>query len=149
MVAAIINQNKFTEILDYGAGKCRLGEALSDKITHAIALTNYDPAIPDIAESPDPSEFVACIDVLEHIEPDYLDNVLSDLQRVTEVAGFFTISCRKARRILGDGRNAHLIVETPEWWLVKLREKFDIPNFSYSNGTLSVLVKAQEPSIQE
>jgi hypothetical protein len=68
-----------------------------------------------------------CIDVLEHIEPEYLDGVLTDLKRVTKKVGFFTIATREANKKLEDGRNTHLIVENKDWWKEKLLKYFDIP----------------------
>jgi len=46
---------------------------------------------PDGLRDPSPASFVACIDVLEHIEPELLDNVLDDLRRVTAQIGVFTV----------------------------------------------------------
>jgi hypothetical protein len=63
---------------------------------------------------------VACIDVLEHIEPKLLENVLDDLQRVTREIGFFTVSTVLAEKTLADGRNAHLIVEGPEFLVAEV-----------------------------
>ena len=48
----------------------------------------YDPAFPEYGE-PRGADLVCCIDVLEHIEPDLLDNVLDDLARITLKHGFF------------------------------------------------------------
>ena len=72
---------------------------------------------------------MVCIDVLEHIEPAYLDNVLDDLQRCTDVIGVFTVACGPAMKILPDGRNAHLIQEPPEWWLPKPMQRFTLQSF--------------------
>jgi hypothetical protein len=72
---------------------------------------------------------VCCIDVLEHIEPDLLDNVLDDLKRVTKRIGFFTVSTSPAEKTLPDGRNAHLIQAAPEWWLPKFMERFELHVF--------------------
>jgi hypothetical protein len=64
--------------------------------------------------------------VLEHIEPDYLDAVLNDLQRITARIGFFTIATGPAIKTLADGRNAHLIQKPPSWWLPRLCQRFEI-----------------------
>ena len=99
------------EVLDYGCGKRYLERDLGWDIT------NYDPAIPGLDQSPEPHDIVACIDVLEHIEPRCLEDVLADLQRVIKKAGFFLIANRPAKKVLPDGRNAHLIQKGPDWWL--------------------------------
>jgi len=68
--------------------------------------------------------------VLEHIEPDLLDNVLDDLKRVTAGKGIFTVHTGEAVKTLPDGRNAHLIQQPPEWWLPGLIERFDLVAFN-------------------
>ena len=47
--------------------------------------------LPELSAAPQPCAFVVCIDVLEHIEPELLGNVLDDLQRVTAGLGVFTV----------------------------------------------------------
>lgn len=102
------------DILDYGCGKKALERALG------IQIQNYDPCIPGLDEPPKPADIVVCGDVLEHIEPECLDEVLKDIHRVTKQVAILLIANRPALRSLPDGRNAHLIQEGPEWWLPKL-----------------------------
>jgi hypothetical protein len=64
--------------------------------------------------------------VLEHIEPELLDNVLDDLQRLTLRAAMCTVHTGAAVKFLPDGRNAHLIQQPPEWWLPKFEARFDV-----------------------
>ena len=85
---------------------------------------------PQWSAPPAPCRFVACIDVLEHIEPHLLDNVLDDLQRVTAGVGVFTVHTGAALKVLPDGRNAHLIQQPPEWWLPRFMERFDLMTFN-------------------
>ncbi len=91
--------------------------------------------------TPEPRELVACIDVLEHIEPECLDDVLDDLRRCVLKYGIFTIHTKPAQKILPDGRNAHLIQEQPDWWKEKLNKRFTIiKELNIGNGFI-VLVK--------
>lgn len=143
MVCKLINQHKITKVLDYGAGsRLTLIRAINElrKVDHAFNYVPYEPAVPDFAKEPEPAEMVTCIDVLEHIEPDFLDNVLNDLKRVTEKVGFFTVSCVPAQKTLPDGRNAHLIQEPPEWWLPKITDRFTLQTFQRVPGGFIVLV---------
>ena len=55
------------------------------------------------------ADLVCCIDVLEHIEPELIDNVIFDLSTIVIKFGFFSIHQGPAGKILLDGRNAHLI----------------------------------------
>jgi hypothetical protein len=130
LVAEIIRWKHVVELLDYGAGKGRLGMALREQVQWPLTIRHYDPAIPEWSAPPEPCGFVACIDVLEHIEPELLDNVLDDLRRVTLDIGVFTVHTGPAEKFLPDGRNAHLIQQPPEWWLPRLQERFELGVFS-------------------
>ena len=107
-----------TTVLDYGCGKGSLKRALG------AFVANYDPAVPEWSEMPSPADLVVCTDVLEHVEPEQLVAVLSHIRGLALRAVFFVIACREARKTLADGRNAHLIVEPPEWWAELLSEQF-------------------------
>lgn len=115
----------FTDILDYGCGKGKLG--LGKK---------YDPAIPEFSTDPDPADLLVSTDVLEHIEPDLLDNVLIHMKSKMKKQGFLTIGCSPASKKLPDGRNAHLIVRSPDWWIEKLKEHFVILSYSIQKDPL-------------
>lgn len=113
------NVNK---ILDYGSGQGLLKEKLEPKIT----VTNYDPGIETFKTLPEPHDLVVCFDVLEHIEYDYIDDVLNHIRTLTLKNAMVTIATQPALRILNDGRNAHLIVENHDWWKIKLLKYFNI-----------------------
>lgn len=130
IVAEVIEAVGATELLDYGAGKGRLGLALKQHIRRPLKIHHYDPAVPEWSAPPAPCIFVACIDVLEHIEPHLLDNVLDDLKRVTSGVGVFTVCTRPAMKVLPDGRNAHLIQQPTRWWLPKILERFELVTFN-------------------
>jgi hypothetical protein len=130
LVANVMKAVNATELLDYGAGKGRLGASLKDMFDQPLTIHHYDPAMPQWSESPEPCGFVACIDVLEHIEPDLIDNVLDDLKRVTSKVGVFTVHTQPAAKTLMDGRNAHLIQKPSAWWLPKFLERFELAQFT-------------------
>jgi len=123
------------DILDYGAGKQTLANALPQ-----YPVKNYDPAVKSINKPPDRAELVVCTDVLEHIEPECLDAVLDDLQRLTKKVAIITVATRLAVKKLADGRNAHLIVENYQWWLPKFWQRFDIDQFQNIGGKEFMLV---------
>lgn len=113
-----------TEILDYGAGRNLLNEALAKRAEQDQYEANfwaYDPAVPEYSAMPSPAHFVACTDVLEHVEPECLDDVLAHLRQLTLKQAFFLIALAPARKtVLADGRNPHLSLHPPETWLVKI-----------------------------
>ena len=130
LVADILQSTGATELLDYGAGKGRLGMTLREQLKRPLTIHHYDPAIPEWSAPPAPCGFVACIDVLEHIEPHLIDNVLDDLKRVTAGVGVFTVHTYAAVKFLPDGRNAHLIQQPPSWWLPRFLERFELAAFN-------------------
>lgn len=130
LVAEVMQSLKTTELLDYGAGKGRLGQTLETTCKQSFTIHHYDPAVPKWAHKPEPCRLVACIDVLEHIEPALIDNVLDDLKRVTAAVGVFTVHTGPAAKFLSDGRNAHLIQESAIWWLNKFLERFELATFN-------------------
>jgi hypothetical protein len=120
--------------LDYGSGKGGLKRALG------FPIAEYDPAVPEHAAEPSAADLVVCSDVLEHVEPDCLDDVLDHLQQLTRKAGYFVVSTRKARKSLPDGRNAHLIVRPGKWWLDKLEQRWTVQKMSDDGQELIVEV---------
>ena len=106
-------------------------------------IRGYDPCIPGLDSIPEPADFVVCTDCLEHIEPDYLDNVLDDLNRVTKKIGFFAIATGPAVKILDDGRNAHLIQEGMDWWKSRLETRFKIKHAENHRRGIAFLVEAK------
>ncbi len=143
IVAEILKQVNAPELLDYGAGKGRLGETLKTLMPNLPRIRHYDPARPEWAATPQPASFVACIDVLEHIEPELLDNVLDDLRRVTAGHGVFTVHTGPAVKVLADGRNAHLIQQPPAWWLPKFLQRFDLVVFQRMSHGFWIAVQAK------
>lgn len=132
-VLEIINHYQIRNVLDYGAGKGRLGEALFQR-GYVGNYLPYDPAIDYWASKPSPCEMVACIDVLEHIEPECLDAVLDDLVRCTRRVAAITVHTGPAKKVLPDGRNAHLTQQPMEWWQNQLASRFAIKESAASGN---------------
>ena len=125
VVRELVARYGVRSISDYGAGKQNLLRGLNDLGLTGFDYLPYDPAFPEYGE-PKPADLVCCIDVLEHIEPAFLEAVLDDLRAITVKRGFFSVNCGPAMKFLPDGRNAHLIQEPASWWLPRLRHHFEI-----------------------
>jgi hypothetical protein len=123
------------DILDYGCGQRSLEAALG------FPIRNYDPCIPGLDAPPEPADLVVCTDVLEHVEPQCLDDVLDDLKRVTRTAGLFLVATRPAVKFLPDGRNAHLIQQPKSWWLPRLEKRFRVSQVRDMQGEFAVIVR--------
>jgi hypothetical protein len=141
MVAEVMQAVGTRELLDYGAGKGRLGQTLNEMFEEPFTIHHYEPAVPEWSRSPAPCRFVACIDVLEHIEPELIDNVLDDLRRVTSAVGFFSVDTQPAAKVLADGRNAHLIQKPAAWWLPKFMDRFELARFNRMPSGFCVVVE--------
>jgi hypothetical protein len=83
-------------------------------------VTSYDPCIEGIDQPPQPHPIVFCGDVLEHVEPDCLADVLRHLGGLTEEAALLVVHLGPAIKTLPDGRNAHLIQKPASWWAGEL-----------------------------
>ncbi len=127
-------------LLDYGAGKQALKEALGIKEGYFA----YDPAIEEISQTPEPQDMVVCTDVLEHIELGMEEKVIQDLHRVTRKVGFFVIHTGAAMHHLPDGRNAHLIQQPPSWWLLKFLKHFEPIAMETDKYGFWILVKPKD-----
>lgn len=129
-------------LLDYGCGSKR-SLLMGMQLPPNVAYQGYDPAVPQFAAHPAPAELVVCIDVLEHIEEPFLDNVLDELARLCDAFGFFTIHSGPAGKFLLDGRNAHLIQQGPAWWLPRLERWFDILSVQSVPNGFAVVVRTR------
>jgi len=124
-VKKIFENSKFISLSDYGAGKKNLEKKLKELSLKNFDYYPYDPAFPEYGP-PKKADIVCCIDVLEHIEEEYLTNVLDELKKITMKLGFFTIATKPAGKFLKDGRNAHLIQKPASWWLTMMCSRFEI-----------------------
>lgn len=105
-------------ILDYGCGAGGLSKAL-----HDLPVRNYDPAVAEYAALPASAGIVVCTDVLEHIEPACLDEVLLHIARLTDIIAYFVIATElDGGKRLADGRDPHLIVNPARWWLSRMQD---------------------------
>lgn len=147
LVSQIANRMEVTHLLDYGCGaQCNLAKHL--KVDHKLTYQAYDPGVPRFSRRPVPAEMVACIDVLEHIEPDCLDSVLDDLGALSEGVAFLSIHTGTAVKTLSDGRNAHLIQEPMSWWLPKLWSRWDIQTVQITSEHGFFVVAAAKARLQ-
>lgn len=136
-VGWVIHHHQIKHVLDYGAGQQTLKNALKDKFKAQIDC--YDPAVPELATPPSSAEMVTCTDVLEHIEPENVDEVLDHIQSIASRLVFLVIPTGPAAKVLPDGRNAHLIQQPVQWWLPKLLKRFDLISLNNTSSDIVFL----------
>lgn len=118
-------------ILDYGCGKQKLKQALGP----AYHVTGYDPCLEGLDKPPEPHDIVACTDVMEHVEPEFIDDVLKDIRRLTKKSVLFSICIIPARKTLADGRNPHISLLSIDEWCKRIEEaRFKIDSRHDADG---------------
>ena len=106
-------------ISDYGSGKCNSQRIIKDLGRFKFRYSPYDPAFPEYGKSR-AADLVCCLDVLEYVELEYLNNLISGLGKITCKIVLYIIHTGPAIKFLPDGRNAHLIQEPSSWRLLRL-----------------------------
>jgi SAM-dependent methyltransferase len=92
------------------------------------------------------ADYGYCCDVMEHISPDKVDPVLSEISRCTEKRAFFNISFDDDNfgALIED--HLHLSVHPPEWWLAKLKEHF--AEVAFKDGIFVCDKSTSAPALQ-
>jgi SAM-dependent methyltransferase len=121
-VSKLIDQHNITSILDFGCGKGLLIASIKEQYPN-IEVYGFDPADPINNTLPKNVDMIMSFDVLEHVEPTFINDTLSDLKNRCNKIMHHVIACHPAKRVLNDGRNAHLIIENPDWWKIKISEQ--------------------------
>lgn len=134
-------------VLDYGSAQGNTMRKVRDVMWLPPTVTDrcYDPFIEGKDANPEAADFVICTDVLEHVEPECTWAVLDHIQSLTRQVAFFAISLVPAKKILADGRNAHINLRDPEFWMREIKKRF-IPGEVklYGNGELLVIAQSIE-----
>lgn len=111
-----------TVILDYGCGRSSLATYFWNDGKRLIY--RYDPAIPTYKTRPvDKADLILCNDVLEHIFKRDLDRFIQEVKSVSKNV-IFSVSTIPARAKLSNGLNAHVTIESKDWWVRFLEKHF-------------------------
>ena len=106
-------------ILDYGCGKGLMSRQ------SGLIMDEYDPAIPGKETIRLSSyDMVICTDVMEHVEPEFVDNVLNEIESLAVKGVYFIIYLVPALHLLPDGSNCHRTIQPAEWWVNKIESIF-------------------------
>lgn len=129
-VVELVRLTSPRNMLDFGSGK---GKQYTVRRQHeawgGLRPHCYDVGVPEFAKRPEGKfDGIVCGDMMEHIAPDDVDEVLADIfgfsaQREFPAASFvyFHICCvPSVHKKLMDGRDVHLTVEPPTYWEEKI-----------------------------
>lgn len=124
-IRSYINQstNRPASILDFGCAHGGLIQKLKNDFPDVTCIDGYDPGVKQYENKPTKYyDLLISTDVIEHIEPQYLDQTLAYIDSLFAKDAWIIIACYPAKKFLPDGRNAHLIIENPDWWIAKIRD---------------------------
>ncbi len=137
-----VKKNGFGEVLDVGCGR---GHYLKLFRENNIKATGLEPSkyitdnlkdykiinddIVGFSEYSKSWEALICMDVLEHIEPDKIDENLKALSTLSKHALLGIAN----HSDIWHGVELHLIQQKPLWWKDKLTESFDEVNLIYES----------------
>ena len=118
-------------VLDYGTGQGGLVTLLKEyEELSGIDIQGFDPAVKKFSKRPDQVfDVITCIDVLEHIERDSIGDVIKDMSELLNNYLFFAIDLIPAKKILADGRNAHIMLAPADWWSQQISARFSFSRF--------------------
>lgn len=142
-LAEYLEQWKPKTFLDYGCGKGAMLESIAASYPN-MKCTGYDPGWGKYRRMPEGKfECVMCVDVLEHVEPKFLDNVLKHINQLSTKYIWICVDTIPAKKKLADGRNAHLIIKHNWWWKEKLQAldgEFIFEHFTEIKGKYYVAI---------
>lgn len=105
--AYYIEYYKIKTFSDYGAEQQALEKSFN--IISSISIRSYVPNIDHFSETPTSVELLTCTDVLENIEPYFIDDALNHIKDLTNRIDFLVVPTGPASKFLANGKNAHLI----------------------------------------
>lgn len=126
--------------LDYGCGKGTILE--HNKLQYPnIDWEGYDPAVIEYSTVKKQTyDLVFSNDVLEHIEPEYVTNVLEHINTLADKFIWLRIDTKPARKVLQDGRNAHISLNSSDWWKreIEIIIPARIDHMTHNRGKLDI-----------
>ena len=153
LIYPIVRETKTKSVFDYGCGKQFLKDPLEKM---GVEYAGYDPAIKKYStlDFSKKYDMVICVDVMEHVEEQYHDIVLSDIAKLSKKYVLLTICPTEAKKVLSDGRNAHICQAGPSYWLPKICKYYEpvqVANIVEGLGGFYVMCrrKKQTPKINQ
>ena len=131
IIKKIIDKNDLHSLLDYGCGKAEFyyNNFVLDNLEYPpfkkfwdINIDLYDPGYEKYnnLDTKKKYDIVICIDVLEHIPAEDIDYIFNKLSNLSKKYIFLNGGCYRAAALLPNGKNAHINIQTPEWWYKKI-----------------------------
>lgn len=147
-----VNVTDLHTVIDFGCGTGRAAKKIQDKsnatvIGLDIATNCLDKGV-DIElvecclwEKVPKGDVGYCTDVMEHIPPEHIDDVLQNIKDSIEGETFFQICTQPAGFGKDKGLVLHMTVRGESWWKRKLEEYFTVREWSAGNTGFTCIAK--------
>lgn len=130
-------------VLDYGTGKGVFPKSLKEKHPN-VNVGAYDPAVEKFSKKPNTTyDLITSFDVLEHVERKSIQAVLEEISSIANKLVYLQIDLQPAIKRLSSGRNAHILLAPPDWWLSQVGAIFPVLGsypVMHSTGTVQKIV---------
>ncbi len=129
LVVDVANSVGSKDVLDYGAGKQNLAKSVP-----SLNIKSFDPAIPEISDTPNPADVVVCTHVLPFVEASKLKAVMEDLKRVTKKTLVVAISTNESSKLMDNGESVTQTVLDYPSWIEYISKYFVLLSFNRVNN---------------
>ena len=122
----VLNRPWLATALDYGCGKGTMADAFPE-----LEWGEYDPGIPEKSTKPKGQyDLVTCTDVMEHVEYEFVKEVIGELSKHTGKVLFVDIACFPTGKFFGEGpykgEDLHITILDPQVWIDLFNEHTDL-----------------------
>jgi len=141
MIYKYMALSQANSLLDYGSGYGEFKKQMDNQYPNAkFNIHEYEPGIIRKDEDPPTCDATICFDVLEHVEPNKIDNVLQHMYDKTNKWAYVIICTIPSNSTFPDGQNLHLLVREANWWLEKFKYEWDMFDINNTGKHLIVLL---------
>lgn len=120
-IKELVQNTESKTLLDYGCGKGF--QYINIRLDHywGVSVSCYDKFAKGFCEFP-LSEFdgVICVEVLEHVPEEQIDEVLRRIFGAAKKFVFLTVATKEAKKKFSNGENVHILLKDQEWWMQKI-----------------------------